>query len=84
VRSHAIEFFTIKPVKNNVTVRSTPATEPEPVGALPELLIDAFRELGAVGHPEAASRLAGRAYSTLRRDHPDHAQRINSCTGSSK
>jgi uncharacterized protein (DUF2249 family) len=60
-----------------VTVRNTSATETEPVAALTALLIDAFRELGATGHPEAASRLAGRAYSTLRREHPEHAQRIN-------
>ena len=69
--------FSHQSCKNNVTVRSIPATETEPVAALTALLIDAFRELGAAGHPEAASRLAGRAYSALRRDHPDHAQRIN-------
>jgi len=60
-----------------VTVRSTTATATEPVAALAALLIDAFRELGAAGQPEAASRLAARAYAALRRDHPDHAQRIN-------
>ena len=47
------------------------------MAALTALLIDALRELGDAGDPEAASRLAGRAYSALRREHPDHAQRIN-------
>ena len=47
------------------------------MAALAVLLIAALRELAAVGQPEAASRLAGRAYSALRGEHPDHAQRIN-------
>jgi uncharacterized protein (DUF2249 family) len=58
-------------------VKTTPTIKAEPVAALTALLIDAFRELGAAGRPEVASRLAGHAYSTLRREHPDHAQRIN-------
>lgn len=51
--------------------------EAESVPALTALLIDAFRELGSAGQPQVASRLAGRAYSTLRADHPDQAERIN-------
>ena len=63
-------------VKNNQTVRNDPA-EAEPVPALTALLIDAVRALGSAGQPQVASRLAGRAYSTLRGDHPDQGQRIN-------
>jgi hypothetical protein len=58
-------------------VRTTTATKAESVAALAALLLDALRELGAAGEPEAASRLAGRACSTLRREHPEHAQRID-------
>lgn len=53
------------------------ATRTEPLAILTVVLIDALRALGAAGEPESACRLAGRAYSALRHDHPDHAQRIN-------
>lgn len=49
----------------------------EPLTTLTVVLAEALRALGTSGHPEAASRLAGRAYSILRREHPAAAQRIN-------
>ncbi len=56
---------------------STHAVQTEPVTTVTAVLIDALRALEAAGRPEAASRLAGRAYAALRREHPEHAQRIN-------
>jgi uncharacterized protein (DUF2249 family) len=56
---------------------STHAVQTEPVTTVTVVLIDALRALEAAGQPEAASRLAGRAYAALRREHPEHAQRIN-------
>jgi uncharacterized protein (DUF2249 family) len=58
-------------------VRSTRAAQTEPLGAVATVLADALRALEAAGQPEAASRLASRAYAALRREHPEHAQRIN-------
>jgi uncharacterized protein (DUF2249 family) len=58
-------------------VRTIQAVKTEPLEALTSVLIDALRALGSAGRPEAASRLAGDAYTALRRGHPDHAQRIN-------
>jgi uncharacterized protein (DUF2249 family) len=49
----------------------------EPLEGITLVLLDALRALAAAGEAEAASRLAGRAYATLRRRHPDHAQHIN-------
>jgi uncharacterized protein (DUF2249 family) len=59
-------------------VRTSPnAVQTEPVQAVTAVLIDALRALEAAGQPQPASRLAGRAYAALRRDHPEQAQRIN-------
>ena len=44
---------------------------------LPALLVEALRALGDAGEPEAANRLAGRAWAALRSDDPAAAQRIN-------
>lgn len=49
----------------------------EPVDALAALLMAALRALGDAGEPEAANRLAGHAWSALRRGHPAAAKRIN-------
>ena len=49
----------------------------EPLVALTAVLIGALRALGAAGEAETACRLAGQAYSVLRREHPDQAQPIN-------
>ncbi len=48
-----------------------------PLDALVNVLLDALRTLGSAGQAEVASCLGGRAYAALRRDHPDHAERIN-------
>ena len=58
-------------------MRSAHPVQTEPLQAVTTVLVDALRALAAAGEPEAASRLAGRAYAALRREHPEHAQRIN-------
>ncbi len=58
-------------------MRTERAVQTEPLQAVATVLIDALRALEAAGQSEAASRLAGRAYAALRREHPEHAQRIN-------
>ena len=47
------------------------------LAALAEVLEEALWALGASGQPEAANRLAGRAYVALRGTHPDLAERVN-------
>lgn len=58
-------------------MQNSPGTRTEPLARLTVVLIDALRALGGAGEAEAACRLAGRAYSALRQEHPGHAQRIN-------
>jgi uncharacterized protein (DUF2249 family) len=56
-----------------------PTTTPSytPLETVTGVLIDALRALGAAGRPEQASRLAARAYVSLRRHEPSHARQIN-------
>jgi uncharacterized protein (DUF2249 family) len=58
-------------------VQTTPTPRTEALAPLTKVLIGALGALGAAGEPEAACRFAGHAYSVLRREHPDQAQRIN-------
>jgi hypothetical protein len=58
-------------------VQTTPPTRTEPLVRLTAVLTDALAALGAAGESEAACRLAGDAYSVLRREHPAQAHRIN-------
>jgi uncharacterized protein (DUF2249 family) len=61
------------------TAPNTPQPCPDAalVQELAALLAAALRALGDAGQPEAANRLAGRAWSALRRTQPVAAQRIN-------
>ena len=52
-------------------------SDSDSVIALARLLADALVALGRAGQPEAANRIAGRAWSALRRDHPREAERLN-------
>ena len=58
-------------------MRNGDPVQTESSQAVTNVLADALRALEAAGRPEDASRLAGRAYAALRREHPEHAQRIN-------
>ena len=58
-------------------MRTTAATETEPVARLTAALSEALCALANAGQPESACRLAGLAYAALRREHPSEAQRIN-------
>jgi uncharacterized protein (DUF2249 family) len=60
-----------------MAVRTSPNVATEPLDALGAVLADSLRALAGAGQPEAACRLAGRAYAALRREHPAQAQRIN-------
>jgi len=42
-----------------------------------DVLLRALRALGEAGQPDAASRLAARAWLALRDEHPRQAQRVN-------
>ena len=60
-----------------MAVKTAPDLTTEALDALGVVLVDALRALAVAGQPEAACRLAGRAYAALRRGHPAQAQRIN-------
>lgn len=47
------------------------------IDELATALVGALRRLGEAGEPEAASRLAARAYAGIRRDEPRIAERLN-------
>jgi len=47
------------------------------VGALTRVLAHTCRELGKAGHPSTAAQLAAEAWSLLREDYPDDAERLN-------
>lgn len=49
----------------------------EAVAATTDILVKTLRALGQHGHPEAANRLAAKAYWALRPTSPDEAERIN-------
>jgi hypothetical protein len=42
-----------------------------------DVLVKALRALGQAGHPDAASRLAAKAWWTLRDQHPRQAEQVN-------
>ncbi|MBD9698400.1 hypothetical protein IGS67_02680 [Flavimobilis sp. GY10621] len=42
-----------------------------------DVLLRALRALGSAGRPDAANRLAARAWLALRDEHPRQAERIN-------
>lgn len=46
-------------------------------GPLVDVLLAALRALGDAGRAEDAGRLAGRAWSALRRECPEQAERVN-------
>jgi hypothetical protein len=46
------------------------------VTATTDVLVKALRALGQAGHPDAASRLAAKAWWALRDQHPRQAERI--------
>ena len=63
---------------------SSDTTDPSPevitaavVDALTRILAHTCRELGKAGHPSTASLLAVEAWSLLREDYPDDAERLN-------
>jgi uncharacterized protein (DUF2249 family) len=63
---------------------SPDTTDPSPeivtaavVDALTRILAHTCRELGKAGHPYTASQLAAEAWSLLREDYPDDAERLN-------
>ncbi len=47
------------------------------VAQLTTSLVRALRRLGDVGEPTTAARIAAEAYSALRRDHAQAAERLN-------
>lgn len=49
----------------------------EAVAATTDILVKTLRALGQNGQPEAANRLAAKAYWALRPTSPDEAERIN-------
>lgn len=49
----------------------------EAVAATTDVLVKTLRALGQHGQPEAANRLAAKAYWALRPTSPDEAERIN-------
>ncbi|MEO7104727.1 MAG: DUF2249 domain-containing protein [Gemmatimonadaceae bacterium] len=60
------------------------ATDPSPevvtaavVDALTRILAHTCRELGKAGHPSTAAQLAAEAWSLLREDYPNDAERLN-------
>lgn len=55
----------------------TPVRDERPIDEVTSVLVAAVRRLGEAGEPEAASRLAARAFVALRHDEPRLAERIN-------
>lgn len=49
----------------------------EIVSETTKILIRALRELGKSGQPDTANRLAARAWSALRHNHPREAEHVN-------
>lgn len=49
----------------------------DPVADLTDVLVRSLRSLGQAGDPDAASRLAAKAWWALRDQHPREAERIN-------
>jgi len=49
----------------------------DPLVATVDVLLRALRALGEAGQPDAANRLAARAWLALRDEHPRQAQRVN-------
>jgi uncharacterized protein (DUF2249 family) len=47
------------------------------IDALTRVLAHTCRELGKAGHPSTAAQLAAEAWSVLREDYPDDAERLN-------
>jgi uncharacterized protein (DUF2249 family) len=60
-----------------MTRDATPDGPAELVGSLSRVLREALAALGRAGEPDEANRLAGLAWSALRHERPDEAQRIN-------
>ncbi len=58
---------------------STPAdlSVEEALVGTTDVLVKTLRALGQAGHPDAASRLAAKAYMALREVRPREAERIN-------
>ncbi len=50
---------------------------PDPLASLNRLFIEALLHIGDAGDVDGACRLAARAWSLLRHDQPDEAQRLN-------
>lgn len=63
--------------KNNLVLTDNPGETRSALATLTSVLADALRALANAGRAEEANRLAGRAYSALRREDPDQARRIN-------
>lgn len=58
---------------------AAPSADPDHgaiVTGMTDLLVKAVRSLGAAGQPEAASRIAGKAWWVLK-DYPRQAERVN-------
>lgn len=58
-------------------IESPEASAADPLPATAELLVKALRALGQAGQPDAASRLAAKAWWVLRTSHPREAERLN-------
>jgi hypothetical protein len=61
-------------------LRSQSEPDPEAQDVLAEtteILVKALRALGKAGHPDAASRLAAKAWWALRTSRPREAERVN-------
>jgi len=56
---------------------TTDAVSGQVVAETTDILIRSLRALGRAGHPDAASRLAARAWATLRDVRPREAERLN-------
>lgn len=48
-----------------------------PLVATVDVLVKTLRQLGEAGRPDAASRLAARAWWALKEPHPREAERVN-------
>jgi uncharacterized protein (DUF2249 family) len=62
---------------SDTDVPSPEAIQAAVVDALTRILAHTCRELGKAGHPSTAAQLAAEAWSLLREEYPDDAERLN-------
>jgi hypothetical protein len=56
---------------------SVTSSQDAPITATVDVLVKALRQLGEAGRPDAASRLAARAWWALKEPQPREAERVN-------